>query len=85
MGGNSSLAFNAGFLHRDDPLLGSKTIRDVGNFDPPTAGGAGGFVRSLGVEEYCSSFLALFCKIMPHVDTQKGQIRLTTTIHDYYW
>eukprot|EP00064_Thunnus_orientalis_P000889 superscaffoldBa00000052_g890 len=51
-----------------------KTIRDSGYFDPPTVREAEGFVRMLEDEDFCFS-LALFHKIMPHVDTLFNQLK----------
>ncbi|XP_078146193.1 uncharacterized protein LOC144542787 [Centroberyx gerrardi] len=69
-----SRAVNTVYEHKDDLLRCFQTIRDSGNFDPPTVREAGGFVRMLGDEDFCF-FLALFHKIMPHVDMLFNQLQ----------
>ncbi|KAJ8375412.1 hypothetical protein SKAU_G00059920 [Synaphobranchus kaupii] len=51
-----------------------KTIRVSGNFDPTTVREARGFVRMLEDEDFCF-FLALFHKIMPHMDMLFNQLQ----------
>ncbi|XP_064180996.1 zinc finger MYM-type protein 1-like isoform X1 [Anguilla rostrata] len=67
-------AVNTVYEHKDDLLRCFQTIRDSGNFDPPTVREAGGFVRMLEDEDFCF-FLALFHKIMPHVDLLFNQLQ----------
>jgi len=67
------------YEHNDDLQLCFQTIRDSGNFDPPTVREAGGFVRMLEDEDFCF-FLALFHKIMPHVDYLTSCRRRTSTV-----
>ncbi|XP_071371303.1 zinc finger MYM-type protein 1-like [Centroberyx affinis] len=69
-----SRAVNTVYEHKDDLLRCFQTIRDSGNFDPPTVREAGGFVRMLEDEDFCF-FLALFHKIMPHVDMLFNQLQ----------
>lgn len=69
-----SRAVNTVYEHRDDLLKCFQTIRDNGNFDPLTVREAGGFVRMLEEEAFCL-FLALFHKIMPHVDMMFNQLQ----------
>lgn len=51
---------------------------DSGDFDPTTVREAGGFVRMLEEEDFCF-LLALFHKIMPHVDMLFNQLRKSNT------
>lgn len=69
-----SRAVNTVYEHKDDLLLCFQTIRDSGDFDPPTVREAGGFVRMLEDEAFCF-FLALFHKIMPNVDMLFNQLQ----------
>ncbi|XP_035034439.1 zinc finger MYM-type protein 1-like [Hippoglossus stenolepis] len=69
-----SCAVNTVFEHQADLLLCFQTIRDSSHFDPQTVREAGGFVRMLQDEDFCF-FLALFHRIMPHVDTLFKQLQ----------
>ncbi|XP_060942472.1 zinc finger MYM-type protein 1-like [Limanda limanda] len=72
------------YEHQDDLLLCFQTIRDSSHLDPQTVREAGGFVRMLQDEDFCF-FLALFHRIMPHVDTlfkQWQKMNLTTRYSD---
>lgn len=69
-----SRAVNTVYEHKDDLLKCFQTIRDSGNFDSQTTREAGGFVRMLEDEAFCF-FLALFHKIMPHVDMLFNQLQ----------
>ncbi|XP_049926797.1 zinc finger MYM-type protein 1-like [Epinephelus moara] len=69
-----SRAVNTVYEHRDDLLQCFQTIRDSGDFDPLTVREAGGFVRMLEDEDFCF-FLALFHKIMPHMDMLFNQLQ----------
>ena len=69
-----SRAVNTVYEHKDDLLTCFQTIRDSGNFDPPTVREAGGFVRMLEDDAFCF-FLALFHKIMPNVDMLFSQLQ----------
>lgn len=50
------------------------TISDSGDFDPITVREAGGFVMMLEEEDFCF-LLALFHKILPHVDMLFNQLQ----------
>ncbi|XP_042073593.1 zinc finger MYM-type protein 1-like [Haplochromis burtoni] len=63
----NSRAVNTVYEHKDDLVRCFQTIRNSEGFDAPTKRDAGGFVRMLEDEAFCF-FLALFHKIMPHVD-----------------
>ncbi|XP_051812016.1 uncharacterized protein LOC127536230 [Acanthochromis polyacanthus] len=69
-----SRAVNTVFEHKDDLIQCFQTIRDSGDFDPITVREAGGFMRMLEEEDFCF-LLALFHKIMPHVDMLFNQHR----------
>nr|XP_054598746.1 zinc finger MYM-type protein 1-like [Nothobranchius furzeri] len=69
-----SRAVNTVYEHKDDLLRCFQMIRDSDDFDPITEREAGGFVRMLEEEDFCF-LLALFHKIMPHVDMLFNQLQ----------
>lgn len=70
----NSRAVNTVYKHKDDLVRCFQTIRNREAFDGPTKREAGGYVRMLEDEAFCF-FLALFHKIMPHVDILYNQLQ----------
>lgn len=70
----NSRAVNTVYEHKDDLVRCFQTIRYSDAFDGPTKREAGGFVRMLEDDAFCF-FLALFHKIMPHVDILYNQLQ----------
>ncbi|KAL2088089.1 hypothetical protein ACEWY4_016917 [Coilia grayii] len=70
----NSRAVNTVYEHKDDLVRCFQTIRNGETFDGPTKREAGGYVRMLEDEAFCF-FLALFHKIMPHVDILYNQLQ----------
>lgn len=70
----NSGAVNTVYEHKDDLVRGFLTICNSEGFHAPTKRETGGFVRRLEDEAFCF-FLALFHKIMPHVDMLYNQLQ----------
>ncbi|KAL2095588.1 hypothetical protein ACEWY4_007736 [Coilia grayii] len=70
----NSRAVNTVYEHKDDLVRCFQTICYSDAFDGPTKREAGGFVRMLEDDAFCF-FLALFHKIMPHVDILYNQLQ----------
>lgn len=70
----NSRAVNTVYEHKDDLVRCFQTIRNSEGFDAAAKREAGGFVRMLEDEAFCF-FLALFHKIMPHVDMLYNQLQ----------
>lgn len=68
-----SRAVNTVYEHKDHLVKCFQTIRDRGDFDAISKREAGGCMRMLEDEAFCF-FLALFHKIMPHVDMLFNQL-----------
>ena len=79
-GGNSAVLLLTLDMSGDDPLLGSKTIRDWGNFDPPTVREAGGFERRPNVEDFC--FLS---GIVSQDHARRGHAEDAHLVNNYYY
>ena len=69
-----SRAVNTVYEHKDELVKCFQTIRDRGDFDAMSKREAGGLLRMLEDEAFCF-FLALFHKIMPHVDMLFNQLQ----------
>jgi hypothetical protein len=69
-----SCAVNTVYEHKDELVRCFQTIRDRGDFDAMSKREAGGLLRMLEDEAFCF-FLALFHKIMPHVDMLFNQLQ----------
>ncbi|XP_041946472.1 zinc finger MYM-type protein 1-like [Alosa sapidissima] len=69
-----SRAVNTVYEHKDELVKCFQTIRDRGDFDAISKREAGGCMRMLEDEVFCF-FLALFHKIMPHVDMLFNQLQ----------
>ncbi|XP_030212392.1 zinc finger MYM-type protein 1 isoform X1 [Gadus morhua] len=67
-------AVNTVYDHKDELVECFQTIRDRGDFDAISKREAGGLLRMLEDEAFCF-FLALFHKIMPHVDKLFNQLQ----------
>lgn len=70
----NSRVVNTVYEHKADLVKCFQTIRNRDEFDGPTKREAGGYLRMLEDDAFCF-YLALFHKIMPHVDMLYNQLQ----------